>query len=113
MTLSAQHSHGQGRSQQFFQGKAPSGFNEGLPGAPGGRLPNHISISGGGGSIPIFGRFNGQNERISWPGGMTPLPLPAYAYRIDSIALYITEKQLYTFSLRSDCRVLVKVVGNR
>ena len=44
---------------------------------------------------------------------MTPLPLPAYAYHIDSIALTITEKQLYTFNLGIDCKVLVKVVGNR
>ena len=42
---------------------------------------------------------------------MNPLPLPAYAYHIDSFALYITEK--YTFSLGIDCEVLVKVVGNR
>ena len=62
--------------------------------------------------MPIFGRFNGQNERISRSGGMVPLPMPAYAYHGDGIELYITEKQLYTFSLGIDCEVLVKVVGN-
>ena len=41
------------------------------------------------------------------------LSMPAYAYYSDSIVLYITEKQLYTFSLGIDCKVLVKVVGKR
>ena len=77
-----------------------------------GGLHNHFLISRGGGSIPIFGRFNGQNERISPSGGMVSLSMPAYTYHGDGIELYITEKQLYTFSLGIDCEVLVKVVGN-
>ena len=40
------------------------------------------------------------------------MSMPAYAYHGDGIELYITEKQLYTFSLGIDCEVLVKVVGN-
>ena len=63
--------------------------------------------------VPVFGRFNGQNERISRSGGTTLLSMPAYAYHGDSIVLYISEKQLYTFSLGIDCKILVKEIGNR
>ena len=113
MTLSVHSCHGQGRSQEFFQGKAPGGgFNGGLPGAPGEGSPTFFNFQGEG-SIPIFGCLNGQNERVSRSGGMAPFSMPAYAYHGDSIVLYITEKQLYTFSLGIDCKVLVKLVGNR
>ena len=103
-----------GEVRNFSRGRLPAVVSmEGFR-ALQGRAPKPFFNFQGRGSIPIFGRFNGQNEKNSWPGGMTPLPLPAYAYHIDSIALYITEKQLYnTFNLGIDCKVLVKVVGNR
>ena len=65
----------QGRRQKFFQGRALGGSRGGLP--------SHFPISRGGGSTPIFGRFNGQNERIFRPGGgpCPPLPMPAYALK--------------------------------
>ena len=43
--------------------------------------PSHFSNSGGGGSIPIFGCFNGKKESIFWARGHgPPLPMPAYDY---------------------------------
>ena len=46
-----------------------------------GRAPQpFFNFQGEGSSTPIFGRFNGQNERIFLPGkAMAPLPMPAYA----------------------------------
>ena len=36
-------------------------------------------------STPIYGRFNGQNERIFGPGGAwPPLPMPAYALAVQN-----------------------------
>ena len=55
---------GQGRRQEFFQGRAPS----------------HFSNSRGGGSTPSFNRFNGQNEKNFGSGNHNPpypcLPTP-------------------------------------
>ena len=53
----------------------------GLSLATGEGSPAIFQFPGGGGSTPIFGRFNGQNERIFGPGGGhgPPLPMPAYA----------------------------------
>ena len=50
-----------------------------LSGAAGEGSPAIFQFPGGG-STTIFGRFNGQNERIFGPGGgMAPsLPMPAY-----------------------------------
>ena len=44
---------------------------------------------GGGGSMPIFCRFNGQNERILRAGGGhgPSLPMPAYAYGSETAQL--------------------------
>ena len=51
----------------------------GLSGAPGEGSPAIFQFPGGG-STQLFGRFNGQNERIFGPGGHAPsLPMPAYA----------------------------------
>ena len=62
----------QGRRQEFFDGRALGGFREGLP--------SHFAIFMGWGSSPIFGRFNGQNEKnFTARGGMPNLPMPAYA----------------------------------
>ena len=62
---------GKGVSRNFSRG--------GLSGAPGEGSPAIFKFPGGG-STPIFGRFNGQNERSFGPGGrMAPLPMPAYA----------------------------------
>ena len=62
----------QGRRQEFFQMRAP--------GESRGELPAIFQIpGGGGGSTPMFGGFNGQNERIFGPGGRgSPLPMAAY-----------------------------------
>ena len=72
------HTHAQGRRQEFFQGRALGGSRGGLPAIF--QFPG-----GGGGSTPIFGRFNGQNERIFRPGGghgppclCLPTPLPTH-----------------------------------
>ena len=50
----------QGRRQEYFKGRALGGSRGGLP--------SYSSISRGGSWTPIFGRFNGQNERIFGPG---------------------------------------------
>ena len=62
----------QGHGQDFFQGR--------VLGDSKGELSSHFAISRGS-STPTFARFNGQNERISRPGGhahtlpMLPTPM--------------------------------------
>ena len=53
---------------------------------------------------------NSRGGRHSPASCPPPLLTPMHG---DSIALCTTETQLYTFSLGIDCKVLVKVVGNR
>ena len=63
--------------KSMYKGEGRNFSRRGLSGVPGEGFPAIFQFPGGwGGSTPIFGCFNGQNERIFGPGGMAPL---AYA----------------------------------
>ena len=64
-----------------YEGRRQNFSGEGSRGLQGRAAQPFFDFQGGGGSIPNFCRFNGQNERIFGPGGPWPLlSMPAYAY---------------------------------
>ena len=68
------HNHKPQNHEVYISVKGVGGnfYRGGLPGTPGEGSPAIFQFSGGC-STPIFGRFNGQTERIFGPGGLCPL----------------------------------------
>ena len=68
------HNHKPQNHEVYISVKSVGGnfYRGGLPGTPGEGSPAIFQFSGGC-STPIFGRFNGQTERIFGPGGLCPL----------------------------------------